>query len=177
MSHSAPDVPAARRFDQAKKERAALVLRDAEHLRDDREREGQGVAGDELDAPARGGRVQELVRDRLDARLHPVHHGGGERLAHQLPEARVVRRVHVEQVVVERPHRGRHPRQLGREVLGEAAVLEDGDDVVVARDEAHREQHGEPRPVDGGLRAEARVERKGIGLEGRAGEVGRPQKL
>ena len=63
---------------------AVLVgVRDAEQLRDHRDRERERVLGREVHRAARLDRVDQLVRDLLDPRAQLLDHPGRERLRHE----------------------------------------------------------------------------------------------
>ena len=132
----------------------------AQHLGDDGRRDGQGVVADEVHAPPPCGRGEQFVGQRLDAAAHLLDQAGRERPMHQGPQPRVVGRVEVEHVPLERPEHARDPGLLGgllggqggRLVLDEAFVLQDRRHVVVAGDEPGRLPVRQGHAVDRGSR-------------------------
>jgi hypothetical protein len=74
-------------------QRLTFVLRNAEHVADQLDRDGGGKVRDQVDLAARGGLVEQALDQLLDARLQraqgPRREGGRQ----QLPDPRVVRRI------------------------------------------------------------------------------------
>jgi hypothetical protein len=91
------DPPAQHRLERAEDgqrpsaQRAALILRNPQHVADKLHRNGGGEIGNEIDLAALGGAFQEAVEERLDARLQGAQRArcecGREQPAH--PRVRV----------------------------------------------------------------------------------------
>ena len=96
--------------------RPVAVVRDAEHLRDDRERQREREVGDHvhLAGAARLDRVEVLVDELLHARREPFDHARREHLRHEPPQPVVVGRVEVEHRVVAALLAGRRRALAGR---------------------------------------------------------------
>ncbi len=162
--------------DDAVVEVHAPLLRDAEHLGDDEERQRHGEVVHQVDRAAAAAEIVEHVVDEPgDPGLHLVDRAWREGLGDEAAQATVGR-------VVDRDHRLAHlPDQLGREsaaepeqrrrlrvfrVGGEARVLEHAHHVVVARHHpagaAGRDARADHRRVP----AEPRVIREAIALAG-----------
>jgi hypothetical protein len=102
-------------------EQVAVGHRHAEHLADDRDREDVAEVGDHVELPALGSLVEDLVDDGLHARSQLLDGAGRERLADELAQPGVVRRVDEQQHVgVHRAHALAHVALLGR--LGQRCV-------------------------------------------------------
>ena len=162
-----------------------VLRRHPQQFRDNGGRQGQRVGGDQF-RPAPALRfalhgVEEFLAERLDASPQPLDEAGGERLRDERAQPRVVRVVQVEHVALQRLEETRDPRRLRpllrvhgvQLVLGESVVLQHPGHVLVAGHQPRRPPVAQRRAPHGGLGAQARVERVGVRLEGRAGEIGR----
>ena len=74
-------------------QRTALILRNAQHVADELNRNGRGEIGNEIDLAARGGAFQQPVDQRLDARLQRAQRPRRERGREQPAHPRVIGRV------------------------------------------------------------------------------------
>ena len=118
--------------------------RDTEQLREHRDRNGEGQVVDDLHRPPLDGPVEQAVHDGLDLRTHRSDHPRGERPQDEAAQARVIRRIGVQQTLgaVVRFEAGQFHPLVGGQVLGRLAqapfvrvgrdVFEAGNDVVVA---------------------------------------------
>ncbi|MFN8642092.1 MAG: hypothetical protein U0802_10720 [Candidatus Binatia bacterium] len=131
-------------------EAGAVGARDAEQLGDHHHRQRIGEGGDQIHAPPRPHRLEQLVDQRLDARLQAFDHARREGLVDQPAQARVARRIDHQQRAEDHVDEGRteaaeriEALEAGRlrPVDGEARVAQHGGDVGVARQHAAATQH------------------------------------
>ena len=147
--------------------------RHREHLADDGHREREREAAHEVDRAVGREPVDELVRDRLDARLERGDAPRREGLVDEAPIARVVGRVeldHAREALVAGVEDGLDLRgELGERLDADAApggvapvVHEHADDVLVARDDPAVHAIA---PEHRRLAAELLVDRERVGAE------------
>ncbi len=114
------------------------VLGDAQEVADHGDRQRGGVGGDQVELLVPAPRVEEPVRDASHGVAQLLDAAGSERLGDQPADPRVVRRVHVQQVGVQRGRQSHAPVPAGRAVAlvqGQAPVGEGLPYVVVAGDQ------------------------------------------
>jgi hypothetical protein len=140
---------------------SASGARDAEHVGQHVQRERRGEIGDEVAralAAIAGHLGEEIARDPLDLVLAARARARREPVARRLAIARVLGRIHVEQVAGQRalafdrraPLEDGQPGRI-QEALG---LFGDPDDVVALHDRPEADAAGEIEPVDGGLFAQ-----------------------
>ena len=139
-----------------------VLRRHAQHLGNHDDRQGKRQRFHEVEAALSLHGVQQVVADRLDARLQPGHGPGRERLGHQGAQAGVIRRVHVQHgyvvgipeiplVVGKAPMIAQHPVNVG-----------------IARQQPGVDQ---PHPMYGVPLAHVGVDGVGVGFEVRVRRV------
>ena len=159
-----------------------VVVADAQHRRDDRQRQGDSHVIDQVDrlAPSLFHLVQQLGHDPLDLAGHLLHPARRERLVHQPPQSGVVGIVLVDHAAHEQPeHAGQMPHQEAGALTGGIArephvVVQQHDVLVPRQHEAGAAQQLLGVGAGHGRRtSQLRIARIRVGEHGRVGEVGR----
>ena len=70
-----------------------ILRRHPQHLRDEKHRQRDTQAGDDVHAPARSDRVEQPINDRLDGRAHAFDARRRERLGGQRADPRLLGRI------------------------------------------------------------------------------------
>ena len=159
-----------------------VLVADAQHRRDDRQRQGDSHVIDQVDrlAPSLFHLVQQLGHDPLDLAGHLLHPARRERLVHQPPQPGVVGIVLVDHAAHQQPeHAGQMPHQEAGALTGgiarEPHVVVEQHDVLVPRQHvagAAQQLLGVGAGHGRGA-AQLGVARIRVGEHDRVGEVGR----
>src|ERR1700733_13072713 len=74
----------------------AMLLGDAEHVADDRDRQPVGKISDQVHASAIDDRIQRLVDHLFNTRTHVLHPARGEGFDDEIPQARMLGRIRLQ---------------------------------------------------------------------------------
>ena len=99
---------------------------------------GKGIVGDQVQVSPVDRPGEQLFRESLDTGSHTVHEAGREGEVNEAPQTRVVRRVEVQHVALERLQKPEHPREPAE---GPAAR-----GVTTAIDKARTSAQASPKP-------------------------------
>ncbi len=155
--------------------------RHAQHFGDDRGGNRQRELPDQIDRIALARRLQQLVRQRFDARPQLFHQIRRERLLHQPPQPSVIGRIGMQHVPCERQYHFRQPWRFDLRIgfekrakfFREPLVFQHHRHVVVARHNPRRLLIGQQRAINRRLAPQPRIKLIGLRFELAAGDIHR----
>ena len=128
----------------------------AQHFGDNGGRNRQGKLPDQIERIAFAGHVQQLIRERFDARPQLFHQIRRKRLLHQPAQPSVIGRIGVQHVPTERKHHFRQPRRFDLRIglekrakfFRKPLVFQHHRHVAIARHDPRRLLVGQQRAIN-----------------------------